>query len=146
MIKDSIKTVGRLVIRRYNSKNQLVQEIEHHNMIVHVGKQFIINRIVSASMTPVNHMAIGVGTTSPVSSDTGLEVEVARLPIPVPSIDDVTINFTGIFPPASGTGDITEAGLFNASSAGTMLARTSFPAVQKEAGDSIAISWYVSLS
>ena len=44
------------------------------------------------------------------------------------------------------TGAITEAGIFNALTAGTMLCRTTFPVVNKAAGDSIVITWVVTIS
>ena len=46
----------------------------------------------------------------------------------------------------AGTGAVTEAGIFNAGSGGTMLCRTTFPAVNKASGDSIAITWVVTVS
>ena len=46
----------------------------------------------------------------------------------------------------TGTGAITEAGIFNASTNGTMLCRTVFPVVTKQAGDTIAITWKVTVS
>jgi hypothetical protein len=46
----------------------------------------------------------------------------------------------------TGTGAVTEAGIFNAGVAGTMLCHTTFPVVNKEAGDSIAITWAITVS
>lgn len=146
MIKSDFSVSGRLEIKRYNSAGELIGQYNIKNMIVHVGKQFIINRMVNAAIPPMSHMAIGTGGTAPLSANTALEVEVARMAIPTPSVSDTTATFTGIFPPATGTGDITEAGLFNATSGGTMLARTTFPAIEKNEGDTIAISWYISLA
>jgi hypothetical protein len=45
-----------------------------------------------------------------------------------------------------GTGAISEAGIFNASSGGTMLCRTVFPVVNKQASDTIAITWTITIS
>ena len=44
------------------------------------------------------------------------------------------------------TGAITEAGLFNASSSGTMLCRTVFSVVNKGASDAMTITWTVTVS
>jgi hypothetical protein len=146
MIKDEINVFGKLVIKKFNKNGDLVETRHHNNMIVHGGKQFVVNRMVNAAIPPMNHMAIGTGGTAPISANTSLEVEVARMAVPTPSVSDTTATFTGIFPPATGVGDITEAGIFNASSGGIMLSRTTFPAIQKEEGDTIAISWYISLA
>jgi len=57
-----------------------------------------------------------------------------------------TVTATATFPAGTGTGAITEAGILNAASAGTLLCRTTFPVVNKAAGDSIAITWVVTVS
>ena len=50
------------------------------------------------------------------------------------------------FAAGSGTGAITEAGVFNASSGGTMLCRTVFSVVNKGADDSMTITWTITVS
>lgn len=144
-VKDFVTMKGVVDIKRIRN-GVVIQEIKHHNMIVHVGKQFVIRRIKDGSVPPVRWMAIGTGTSAPTSADTALEVEVSRLGIATPVDNDTTLTFTGIFPAGNGEGDITEAGLFNADTGGTMLARTTFPVVPKGELDDIAISWYISLS
>ena len=57
-----------------------------------------------------------------------------------------TITYTATFPAGTGTGAVTEAGIFNASSGGTMLCRTTFPVVTKGSGDTLAITWVVTVS
>jgi hypothetical protein len=46
----------------------------------------------------------------------------------------------------TGTGAITEAGILNGSSTGTLLCRTTFPVVNKASSDSIAITWVITVS
>jgi hypothetical protein len=62
------------------------------------------------------------------------------------SVTNNAITYTATFPAGTGTGAITEAGIFNASTAGTMLCRTTFPVVNKQAGDTIAVTWVVTVS
>ena len=45
-----------------------------------------------------------------------------------------------------GTGAITEAGIFNASTGGDMFARTKFAVVNKGAADSMTITWTITVS
>jgi len=61
---------------------------------------------------------------------------------------DTGLNFTYVatFGAGTGTGAVTEAGLFNAASGGTMLCRTVFPVVNKQSGDSMTVSWVVTVS
>ena len=57
-----------------------------------------------------------------------------------------TITYVASFAAGTGTGAVTEAGIFNASSAGTMLCRTVFPVVNKQSGDSMTVTWTVTVS
>jgi hypothetical protein len=56
------------------------------------------------------------------------------------------VTYVATFPAGTGTGAVTEAGIFNASSSGTMLCRTVFPVVNKQSGDSMTITWTVTVS
>jgi hypothetical protein len=57
-----------------------------------------------------------------------------------------TIEYVALFPAGTGTGTVTEAGVFNNSSGGTMLCRTVFGVVTKDAGDSMSITWTITVS
>jgi hypothetical protein len=56
------------------------------------------------------------------------------------------ITYTATFGAGTATGAVVEAGIFNASSGGTMLCRTVFPVINKNAGDSLAVTWVVTVS
>jgi len=45
-----------------------------------------------------------------------------------------------------GTGAVSEAGIFNASSAGDMLARTVFSTINKAAADTLGITWTITVN
>ena len=57
------------------------------------------------------------------------------------SIEYVTTSGAGV-----ATGAVTEAGIFNASSSGTMLCRTVFAVVNKGSGDTLQVTWTVTLA
>jgi hypothetical protein len=90
-------------------------------------------------------MAIGTGTATPAAGDTTLGTEAGRVTTTGTATGN-QVTYTSTFPAGTGTGAITEAGVFNANPAGTMLCRTTFPVVNKAAGDSIAITWVVTVS
>lgn len=48
MLKDSIKLTGRLSIKKFNDKNQLVYETEVNNLIVNAGKEYIASRLIGS--------------------------------------------------------------------------------------------------
>jgi hypothetical protein len=54
--------------------------------------------------------------------------------------------YVASFPAGTGTGAVTEAGIFNASSGGTMLCRTVFSVVNKGADDAMSITWTITVS
>jgi hypothetical protein len=54
--------------------------------------------------------------------------------------------YVASFPAGTGTGAVTEAGIFNASSAGTMLCRTVFGVVNKGVDDAMSITWAITVS
>ena len=57
-----------------------------------------------------------------------------------------TIVYVSSFEAGEGTGAVTEAGVFNASSSGTMLCRTVFPVVNKGADDTMSVTWTITLT
>lgn len=125
-----------------------IEERTFPNLVVTTGKTFIASRMSSASASVMGWIEVGTGGTSPVVGDTTLVSPVVRLATTVsggtPSGNSVT--YTTTLNPGVGTGALQEAGIFNASSAGTMLARTTFAVINKAAGDTLTISWTVSLT
>tara|TARA_B100001564_G_scaffold204190_1_gene171793 strand:- start:117 stop:542 length:426 start_codon:yes stop_codon:yes gene_type:complete len=141
MLKDQMKLVGKLSIA---INNKVVQEI--NNLVVTTGKNFVASRIKDATSNAMSHMAIGTGSTSPAAGDTTLGTETARVALTSTTVTNADVAYVSSFGAGTGTGAITEAGLFNASSAGTMLCRTTFSVVNKGADDSMTITWTVTVS
>jgi hypothetical protein len=146
MLNDSIILKGALKIVVRDITGAVTDEREVPNLVVAVGKNFIASRMVGTSDAVMSHMAIGEGTTTPVSGDTALESEVGRVALTSNVRTDNAIAYTASFPAGTGTGAITEAGLFNDGSTGTMLCRTTFPVINKGSADSVAITWTVSVN
>ena len=141
-MKDDLKLTGKLQIKLNNT---VVQEV--NNLVVTVGKNWVASRMANAD-TVMTHMAIGTGTTAAADGDTALVTEVDRngLTNSGGTVSGNTITYDCTWPASDGTGAITEAGIFNAATAGTMLARTVFPVVNKGTSDTMTISWVVTLS
>jgi hypothetical protein len=57
-----------------------------------------------------------------------------------------TIAYVSSFEAGDATGAVTEAGIFNASSSGTMLCRVVFSAINKAADDTMSVTWTITLS
>ena len=96
----------------------------------------------------MSHMAIGTGTTAAAAGDTALGTQSAIVALTSTTVSTNTVQYVASFPagtPASAAA-ITEAGLFNAASSGTMLARVVFDEVNKGTADSLTITWTVTIS
>ena len=127
------------------------------NLVVNSGLAQAIRQVlgdVSGGAQPAkfNYVGIGEGTTAAVVSDTTLETEesgggYARQQdvdpnFPANSQGEVQVTFgAGV-----GQGPITESGIFNASTVGTMLARVVFSVINKGALDTLQITWRITLS
>jgi hypothetical protein len=143
-MKDQVGIKGELVIQLIRD-GKVVDERKVKNTITTAGVNLVAT-LVSGSGTAFSHMAIGTGTTSATTSDTTLETEAGRVTLTSKAVTSGTIAYVGDFPAGTGTGSITEAGILNASSLGTMLNRTTFSAVNKTASDALKITWNVTFS
>jgi len=145
---DNIKATGELTIRVTAADGSIKQEQTVPNLVVTSGLSFIASRMKDATATVMSHMAIGTGTTAPAAGNTGLVTEAARVALTSTSVTANAVAYTATFPagtPAT-LSAITEAGIFNAGSSGTMLCRTVFAAVNKDVGDTLSITWTVTIS
>lgn len=145
-LNENLKMKGELSIVVRDESGLVKQTLHVPNLVVTVGKNYIASRIVGTASSIMSHMSIGTGTATPAAGDTTLGTEAGRVALASGTASTNTVTYTASFPAGTGTGAITEAGVFNAASAGTMLCRTTFPVVNKAAGDSIAITWVVTVS
>lgn len=146
MLKDKFDAVGTLKIELRDEHGNLKEVHNLKNLITDLGKGFIAARM-SATGTPtaMSHMAIGTGTTAAAGAQTTLVTEGGRSALTSTTVSTNTVTYVATFGAGVGTGAVTEAGIFNASSAGTMLNRTVFSAINKGASDTITITWVVTI-
>lgn len=139
-MKEDQKYVGSLTIKK-NGKIVL----DHHNLVVTNGKNFAASRLVSNTEYPaLAAIAVGSGVTAAAVGDVGLQNELGRQVFDsAPGRAGATVSMTSTFGPGVGTGTITEAGLFNASSGGNMFSRSTFSGIPKGALDTITVTWSV---
>jgi len=120
--------------------------LEKKNLIVQVGKNFLASAVINNSTSPFVGMAIGTGTTAASTSDTTLETEVARAAFSSSSVSTNVVSLSNTYAAGTGTGAITEAGIFNNStSGGIMLSHVVFSAVNKGSGDTLTINWTITV-
>jgi len=145
MITESINVKGNLNVVVYDKDNNVKETRDVKNLVVASGKNYIANRMTSNANVIMSHMAIGSGNTAPTTSDTALGSEITRVALDSTTLTGNTVTYVTTYGAGVGTGSITEAGIFNDPTAGTMLCRTRFDVVNKSNTDIIVITWNVTV-
>jgi hypothetical protein len=149
MPNDALKITGKLEIVLRGPDGRIKRKLNLKNLVVTAGKVFIAASLVKTTVnTPaaMTHMAVGTNNTAPVVGDTTLNTELARVALTSSTPSAATCVYVGTFPAGTGTGALVEAGIFNAGAAGTLLCRTIFSVINKAAGDSLVITWTITVS
>lgn len=115
------------------------------NLVVTVGKDWIASRMVGTAANTMGYMAVGTDSTAPAAGNTTLGAEVARVAVTSQTASTNTVTYVATFGAGTGTGALTEAGLFNANTAGTMLSRTTYSVINKGSGDEMTITWVITV-
>jgi hypothetical protein len=145
MFAEQIKVTGQVNIVITDKNGQIKDQREIKNLVVTTGKGFIAARMVGTP-TAMSHMALGASNTAAANGDTALGSELGRVALASASATGAVVTYTASFPAGTATGAIVEAGIFNASSSGTMLCRTVFAVVNKGADDAMSVTWAITVS
>lgn len=146
MINDSIEVTGELKLTLTRPDGHVKHEVIIPNLVVTAGKNYIASRMKDASATAMTHMAIGTGSTAAAAGDTALGSEAGRVALTSTTVSTNNVAYVATFPAGTGTGAITEAGILNASSSGTLLCRTVFSVINKASADTLGITWTVTVN
>lgn len=151
MFSDSLKMTGDVLVEVFDANGNLKDSREIKNLVVTVGKQFIASSMLKTTVNSpaaMTHMAVGTSTTAAAAGDTtlGAEISGSRTALGSASASGNVVTYICTFPAGTGTGAVTEAGIFNASSSGTMLCRTVFSVVNKASTDALNITWTVTVN
>ena len=122
-----------------------------HNLVTDVGCAHIADRLASSQdEAAMSHMAIGTGSAAPAASDTTLATELDRNALDSftqgAGADDHKVVYVASWAAGDGTGALVEAGILNAASAGTLLARVVFSVINKGAADTLEITWTLTIA
>ena len=152
-MEETLKATGKLTIVLYDENGVVKETRECDNLVVTVGKAYVTSRMIGASAAVMEYMEVGTSTTAAAAGQTALVAVVASSRTALTSSAQATsstandsVTYVATFAAGTGTGALTEAGIFNASSAGTLLCRTVFSVVNKGASDAMTITWTVTLS
>lgn len=149
MINENLKLSGQLNIVLKDKAGNVKETREVKNLVVDTGLAFIASRMTGTSKAVMSHMALGSSTTAAAAGQTDLVSVLGSRE----ALDSTTLTgsnkavaYVSSFEAGDGTGAVTEAGIFNASSGGDMLCRTVFSVVNKGADDVMSITWTITLA
>ena len=145
--KDTMNATGKVNVVLKDEFGNVKEDFTVNNLVVDTGLDFIASRMKDASATVMSHMEVGTDNTAAASTDTALGAAVAssRTALTSTTVTDNAVAYVCTFAAGVGDGALTEAGIFNASSGGTMLCRTVFQVINKGASDSMTITWTITI-
>jgi hypothetical protein len=143
-LNEIFKLTGKVHVTVTNERGEVVEQ-RAANLVVTTGKNFTASRMVGVASNVMSHMALGSNNTAAAVGDTALLGELGRVALTASTAVNNVVTYTATFGTGVATGGVQEAGIFNASSAGTMLCRVVFAVVNKGANDTIAITWTVTV-
>ena len=152
MIDENVRLNGWITAIVRDRNGNIKEAVEIHNLITNVGKATIAGLIGGLATNKFTYMAIGSDATAADATQTALVAEIARKAGTASQITTTVSNDTyqleATFSSSdslSGTASIQESGLFDAASAGNMLNRATFGAVNVnwDAGDTFTLTWKV---
>lgn len=149
--KENIAATGELRIVHFDKLGNVKGDDTYKNLVVTTGRNHIAAILVDpVSEGSMSHMAIGEGTVVQTVGDSALVSELSRKALDSKTqgvgADANKSIYVASWGTGEGTGDITEAGIFNASSSGVMLCRTTFPLKSKGSGDTLSFQWTLTIS
>jgi len=148
---ETMKPTGYVTLSVVRDGNE-IYHYEDHNLITDAGKDFISTELGGTGTTAsAQYIALSSDATAPAATDTTLAGEIGasglQRAIGAYSHTVGTDNWT-ISKTFTATGSLTavqKAGLFTASSAGTMMAENTFASVNLANGDQLTITWTIDL-
>jgi hypothetical protein len=144
---DELKVTGSVNVVIHDESGKQKENFTIPNLVVNTGLAFIASRMKDTTETAMTHMAVGTDTTATAAGNTALGTQLgSRVSLTSTTVTNNQIAYVATFGAGVGTGALTEAGIFNASTSGTMLCRTVFAVINKGANDTMTITWTITIS
>ncbi|HSX81747.1 MAG TPA: hypothetical protein VLQ80_24680 [Candidatus Saccharimonadia bacterium] len=160
---DSLEMRGRLIVRKRNRQDTVVEEMMADNAIVYTGRELVAYLFTgqanpAASITPISHLALGSdGTAVHPQDDTALKAEALRLAIGKMDVQEaqdgsatrakvtITTELDFAVPSDKDSLELREAGLFNGSdpTQSVMYNRVVFPVITKTKEFALTFIWEI---
>lgn len=147
-IYDNMTVTGHMHLELRDATGAIKETRDESNLVVTTGRDAIIERLDSSpATTQPTHMAIGTGAVAPAAGNTTLGAEIDRNALTSNTSSGGVLTMVGNWAAGDGTNAaITEAGVLNAASTGTLYSRATFTAINKGASDTLQITWTYTLT
>ena len=147
VVREFIPITGEVFLELVDGYGKLKDYQHVTNLVVDAGESHIADRLsTSPTGNAMSHMAIGTGSTAAAFGDTALGAETDRNALTSATDSANVVTYVGTWAAGDGTNAaLREAGIFNAASTGTMLARAVYANIDKQAADSLTITWTVTV-
>jgi hypothetical protein len=126
---------------------QIIATQEHHNLVVDDGLNLLRDFLDGATVAGLSHFALGTGTAAVLAADTALDTEVFRDTFAGTTTASKTLTISYFLNSGDANGNtLSEAGLFNDPTAGTMFARVLLsPAIVKTSSIAVTFTWTINM-
>lgn len=140
-LSDQITGHVRVELRGPDGELKEVRDVA--NLIVDTGRNAIMDAVLaSPTLGKPTHMAVGTGAVAPAAGNTALGAEIDRNALTTKTRSGGVVTMVGDWAAGDGTNTaITEAGIFDAASTGNLHSRATFTAINKQAADTLSITW-----
>ena len=143
---DDTRIVDNVELVICDDRGRIRDRVTIHNVVTTAGKAGVADQLIpTPTLAKAGWIAVGTGTPSA----TLLGAEIARVAVAPPtSRAAAVVTYQATFAAGVATGSLTEAGTFDAAAANgpNMWMSATFAAIPKLAGDSLAITWTLTLA
>lgn len=155
--QEQVGMKGFIKIDHFDKEGVLIESVETPNTVTNVGFTEVAGLFCSdqaGSHTAFDYIGVGTGTAAATYTNTTLGTEITDSGLTRASstgtlvtenVANDTAQFVHQFSVTSAQA-VTESAVFNASGAGTMLCRQTFSAINVANGDTLQITWKVTVS
>jgi len=156
-MEDKAMLKGWFKIDHFDKRGNLIESVETPNALMNLGFKEIAQLIgtnTTSGATAFDYIAVGTGTTAATATQTALITEITDTGLTraagtgtnvTTTVACDTFQLVKSFSP-TGSKAVTESGVLNASSAGVMLCRQTFSAINVTDGDTLTITWKVKVA
>lgn len=143
-MNDKLNIKGHVIAVLYDSNGRIKDSLEADNLVVNVGKDWIIDRAGASTTATASWINIGSSDTAANAADTNVGTTLAGANGAITQPSSTTHQVVATFGAGTGTGTVKEYGLFASGSA--MVGHIVTGSISKTASDSLQVTYQLTVS